>query len=243
MAQTKQKGKTMNNPQENQIAMMKTVAGVCNKTPAAWTGLEAFAEAFGRVTGNLDAIELKAECQNLPTAGLTKAKKDARQIMGEAAVTVAGAVHAYATKTKNSDLAEKTDVNLSDFVRGADQLGATKSRVMLTLATENLVNLGKHGITQAKLTVFDQKIAAYEKLLTAPRQVRVDNKSVTAEIAVLVDTNMAILEDELDGLALQIKETNPKFFSDYANARQIIDLGGGHHTDDKTPPTPPPAPK
>ena len=228
----------MDTPNENKLFMMKTTRDVCDAWSAVIISIEDIATTYGRFTGNLDLIKTLAEGQNAPTTGITKAKKDARQIMAETAETMAGIVHAYATRTNNADLAEKTSLNLSDITHGPDQDAATKSRAQLGYATANLANLGTSGLTQAKLTAFEQKIVAYEKLLTAPRLAKGDNKLNNEQINALIAANMKILEEELDGLVLQLKETQPKFVAYYFNARQIIDLGGGHSAP-ASPPTPP----
>ena len=46
-----------------------------------------------------------------------------------------------------------------------------------------------------------------------------------------------ILNDRIDGLMEQFKDSGTTFYSDYKNARRIVDTGGP-----SAPPTPPPPP-
>jgi hypothetical protein len=53
------------------------------------------------------------------------------------------------------------------------------------------------------------------------------SKSATTAIGGLFKDTDAILKNKLDKLILSFRITNPDFYTNYLNARIIVDLGGG----------------
>ena len=91
-------------------------------------------------------------------------------------------------------------------------------------------------MTAAKLTALTNAIAAYNLLLSAPRDTRAQGKTVTKSLKTefdAADEDLGVMDDLLGQM------TDAKFVSDYNNARIIVDTAASHAS--PTPPTPPPA--
>jgi hypothetical protein len=97
------------------------------------------------------------------------------------------------------------------------------------------VTLAPYGITAATLTALQTRISAYVAVIGAPRVVRVKISTATE----MLDTEFAradmILNDRIDGLMEQFKDSGTSFYADYKNARRIVDTGSQGE-----PPAPPP---
>ena len=87
-----------------------------------------------------------------------------------------------------------------------------------------------------------QIIAAYNLLITKPRDARVTGKTVTGNI----DTEFDGLDESLgimDDLIPQFAPANQKFVDDYNNARRIVDAAASHASPNQPTPAPTPAAK
>jgi hypothetical protein len=227
----------MNTKQLNKLTMYLAVEGICDGTPTAWQSLQAFADAYTDLKLHVTNIQTFSQSQAQDTSGVAQDKQAARQAMCAAALPIANAVHAYAVKTKNNTLANAVDFSMSDLMGGRDVQSRDNCQNIYTTANTNIANLAAYGVTAAKLTALTNAIAAYNLLISKPRDTRAAGKTVTGNLQAefdAADVDLGIMDD----LTGQI--TVAKFVSDYENARIIVDTTASHAS--PTPPTPPPAP-
>jgi hypothetical protein len=226
----------MNTKQLNKLTMYLAVEGICDGTPTAWQPVQAFADAYADLKIHVTNIQTFSQSQEQDTSGIAQDKQAARQAMCAAALPIANAVHAYAVKTKNNTLAMSVDFSMSDLMGGRDVQSRDNCQNIVTTANANIANLANYGVTAAKVTALTNAIAAYNLLISKPRDTRAQGKTVTGNLQAEFD---AADEDlgMMDDLTGQI--TVAKFVSDYNNARIIVDTSASHAS--PTPPTPPPA--
>jgi hypothetical protein len=219
----------------NKLASYLAIEGICNNNNA-WQTVSAFADAYADFQTHVTNIQTLSQTQSQPTTGITLDKKAARQTACTTALPIAQAVHAYAVKNKNNQLAAQVDFSLSDLTGGRDIQSAEHCQNIYNAANTNLANLANFGVTAAKLTALNGAIAAFNLLISKPRDTRAQGKTVTstleAEFAA-ADESLVIMDDLLGQI------TDTKFVSDFQNARIIVDIAATHES--PTPPTPPPA--
>jgi hypothetical protein len=156
--------------------------------------------------------------------------------MCNAALPVAKAVHAYALKNKNNQLAGQTDFSMSDLMGGRDVESAVHCQNIHDIANANLANLATYDITTATLATLATAITAYSSVVSKPRDARAQDKTITGNIQAefdAADDDLTLMDDLIGQL------DNAKFGSDYTNARIIVDIAASHAS--PTPPTPTPA--
>jgi hypothetical protein len=163
--------------------------------------------------------------------------------MCKAANIIAGAVAAYAHKINNHELLTRVDTSLSILASGRGQNSSDKCKDILSAAKANLTVLGDYDVKQGDLDNLSQLIDAYDLLAPAPQVARASSKSTSQALDAAFDKADGILNNSLDNLMLRFEDTQPEFFRDYMNARQIIDLRGGHGNGQKPTPAPTPAPQ
>jgi hypothetical protein len=227
----------MNTKQLNKLTMYLAVEGICDASTTAWQPIQAFADAYTDFKGHVTNIQTFAQSQTQDNSGIAQDKQAARQAMCSAALPIASAVHAYAVKTKNNTLAASVDFSMSDLMGGRDVTSRDNCQNIYNTANMNLANLANYGVTAAKLTALTNAIAAYNLLISKPRDTRAAGKTVTGNLQAeldAADVDLGIMDD----LTGQI--TVAKFVGDYENARIIVDTTASHAS--PTPPTPPPAP-
>lgn len=226
----------MKTKQLNKLNMYLTVQGICAASPAVWQPLEAFADAFADFKTHITNIQNFAQSREQDTSGIAADKHAARATMCNAALPVARAVHAYAVKTSNNQLAGETDFSLSDLMGGRDIESTIHCQNIHDIANANLALLAPYGITAAQLATVAMMITAYSSLVSKPRDTRAQGKTITSNIQTefdAADDALTLMDDLLGQLG------NQKFWSDYTNARDIVDTPATHAS--PAPPTPPPA--
>ena len=98
--------------------------------------------------------------------------------------------------------------------------------------------LKDYGIQPATLTTLQTRIDAYRAVVAAPQTAIAQKRTITGLLDQQFEVADAILNDRIDGLMEQFKGGSTNFYSDYQNARTIIDTGAQR----PTPPAPPPTP-
>ena len=192
----------------------------------------------GNVHSSVDLIGQLVQIQGAPTTGVTVDKATLQNQMVDMALRVAGGLKAYASDSNNAELLHKADVNKSTFTRARDDQRDDIAQQIHDLANTNIAALGPYGIVAATLSALQARISAYVAVIGAPRVARTKISTATE----MLDTEFArtdmILNDRTDGLMEQFKDSGTTFYSDYKNARRIVDTG----SQGEPPAPPPPAP-
>lgn len=227
----------MNTKKLNKLTMALGIEDVCNGNSATLSTVPAFAAAYTDLQTRVSNIQLLAQGQEQDTSGIAADKKQARQAMCNVALPIASAIHAYATKNKNNELATKNDFSISDLMAGRDVQSAERCQNIYNDANTNLASLADFGVTAAKLAALKAVIAAYNLLITKPRDTRNAGKTVTGNI----DSEFDALDQDLtimDDLIAQFAPANQKFVDDYNNARTIVDTAASHASPNQPTPAP-----
>jgi hypothetical protein len=227
----------MNTKQQNKLAMYLATKAILDKNNAIWQPLPAFADGYAVLNMQVGIIQTLGQNQNLDTTGVAVDKRQAKFAMAQTAVGIALPVRAYAVKNKNNTLATEVDFVQSDITNARDADAVEHCQNIHDLANTNLAALATYGITAAKLTGLQTVIATFDGLKGLPRQNITTGKTATKQLNDAFDLADETLNEILDNLVGQFEEANPKFVSDYHNARVIVDLAAGRNGEE------PPAPK
>ena len=130
----------------------------------------------------------------------------------------------------------------SDLRGGRDTASRDKCQQIHDAGTENLAALTDYLITTALLTDLQQKIAAYNAAIQKPRQAKTNTKTATSQLEQVFAAADQVLGARLDKLVVQFEDANPTFFTNYQNARLIVDSGGGQGSGGAPTPTTTPPP-
>ena len=215
----------MTGKQENKLSMYFAVQGVCNENNTVWGGLPAYVSAFGDFEGVIQSIQGSRLVQEKDTKGVTQDKASAVEQVIEKALEVSTAVHAYATDTNNNELREKINYSPSDLKGARDTILIDKCQLIHDEANNVIGSLGDYGVLAADLTDLQSKIDAYEASVAKPREAITNRSTATTELENLLKEGDNILDNRLDKLMSNFKQSDPVFYSTYFNARLIVDLG------------------
>ena len=217
----------MENPQKNKLSMYLAVLGVMDTFNSAWQALAGIAAMGTRLTDLTDDIKDASGIQGTPRDGIAKGKNRKQVAMINLTVDVAGDLHSLATARGDDELAAKSAVEVSELVGTGDAVVASRCRELHKLAVENAAGIAPFGTTDEDLTALDEAIKAYVPVATAPRQAIVLGKQVTGNIDASIKSADFLLKNELDKAMRKFKRKEPDFAKAYADARIIVELGGG----------------
>ena len=213
--------------QKNKLSMYLAVLGVMEKYDSVWLPLSGIAAMVQRLEDLVESIQEASGIQGTPRDGIAKGKNRKQVAMINLAAEVAGDVHSLAVAQKNDVLAGKSAVEISDLVNTPDTLVAARCREIHKLGKENSAGIAPFGTGAEDLAALDLAIKDYEKVATAPRQAVVAAKGVTGGITADFQSGDALLKKEIDKGMRKFRRKNPQFAQEYADARIIVDLGGG----------------
>ncbi len=228
----------MNAIQENKLAMYLAVKTVCDANTAVWTPLAAFATNYAAWLAKVDLIRQLAAAQVADLTGAARDKAGIQQTLADATLVIAGALSAYAAVTTDQTLKAKIGFSRSTFLKQRDVEMTGTAELVHTEATARLAALADYGITTAKLDAFADQIDTYAAIAEAPRAGIAGRKTLTGQIVEEFRKADLILNDILDPLLQGFKTTHATFYSDYTNARIIIDRPGGLPAPAPQPPAP-----
>jgi hypothetical protein len=233
----------MTDPQENKLSMFRATITVLDNNASQYAGVAALVTQVGNVHSSVDLIGQLVQIQGSPTTGVTVDKAALQQQMVDMTMRVAGALKAFASDTNNATLLHQADINKSTFTRARDDQRDDIAQQIHDLANTNIAALAPFGITAATLSALKTRIDAYIAAIGSPRVARVKIKTATEMLDAEISRVEMILNDRIDGLMEQFKDNGTPFYSDYQNARRIVDTGGpSAPPSPSTPPTPPTPP-
>jgi hypothetical protein len=130
---------------------------------------------------------------------------------------------------------------MRDFhVREMDNLGQGDTQIVTrcenvhAAATENLDSLDdEYGVTQAKLNALQQKIDAFRTVQPKPRRKRATASAATKQMRDCFRKADKIVQQKLDKLVVQFKESAPAFYNEYEAARKNVGPAGRSSKDKK----------
>ncbi len=179
--------------------------------------LAALQEALESLTDFITDINLNVKIQSSPS-GTAEAKASALTALGDAAFGVAGAVLSFAEKTGDLTLAGRVKYSRSEVTAGSSNAVVARCQHIIDAATENVSSLGDYGVTAAKLTALKQKLKTYDTLRAMPRQA----KAATKQLERLFPDADRLLENRIDRLMWQFRESQPEFYDKYLVARAVL---------------------
>jgi hypothetical protein len=230
----------MTDPQENKLGMYRAVSKVLDDNAAEYAGVAALGTQAGNLNSSIALIGQLVQIQAADTTGIPIDKKALQQQMVDMALRVAGALKAFASDNNNATLTTQADINQSTFIRARDDQRDDIAQLIHDLGNTNIANLDPFGVTAATLTGLQTRIDAYRAVIGAPRAARIGKSTATDMLAAEFTRADMILNDRIDGLVEQFKDSGTTFYSDYKKARRIVDTGSQPPPPPTPPPTPPP---
>jgi hypothetical protein len=218
----------MNKHQENKLSMYKTTRQALQNNTSVWEKVPAIVTTFKEFETSIEEIENLLKKQSIDLTGITQTKEERLSILADAAMAIAGPLHAFASQMSNSSLMQKVNIFRSDILDARDSTVIELVQIIADTAKENLTSLADFGINQASITDLQEKVDDFNAITSAPRISVTERKVITIELEKGLEETADLLNERLDKLIEQFKTTEPTFYDQYQNARIIVDSGIRH---------------
>jgi hypothetical protein len=158
---------------------------------------------------------------------LVTERKQLRETLTRQTLKVSGAILAYASVVNNAELMGIADYTPSEFAVARDNVFYDMARIIYEAASPLTTQLAGYNLVAADITQLQTLLTQFLAAIPRRRNAAAASKSATIAIGTLFKDTNGILKNKLDRLMLSFRVTNPDFYTNYLNARIIVDLGGG----------------
>ncbi len=210
----------------NQVSMGLAVLNVFDRYEAVWSALPKVAADVATLKGLVNQIQEDAGIQGTATEGVAAGKNRKQVAMINLVLPIADELHALADERGDDVLAAKTAVVFSDLANLADAEVPRRCQEIIDLARADLAELAAGGIEAADVDAAQAAVTACQP--SATRDAIVGRMGRTQAIEEGIKAMGALLRTRVDKRMAKFKAKQPAFFTDYSNARIIVDLGQRH---------------
>lgn len=182
-----------------------------------------YLSAFNDFKAKVAQIVAATKLTSTVLTGITADKSVSKQELSQIGSRIAGFIFAYAAKTGNNTLKQAVDFSASDILRQRDAEIAPLCKNIHDLGVANLAELADYGVTTANLAALQTAIDSYTGQIPKPRAAVSERATAKANIKQYFKEADAILNEQMDKLAVNFKTANPDFVSEYTSNRIIID--------------------
>jgi hypothetical protein len=203
--------------------MYRSVSNTCKKYENEYAHIDAFTEAVNDLDKGINDIdwEVQQQWSTQPKAS-TGEKNDQETRLVQTTIKASSLLYVYAFTTHKKELLVKTSTYKSILYRMHDNEKLVFSKFIAAEITRHLNMLAPYGIDGALLEELEHAIADYEAVITKPRDTILEKKQYTGNLVRLFAHVDSILYDRLDKLMVKFKVVPSAFFTDYTNARNLI---------------------
>jgi hypothetical protein len=202
------------------LKMYRNVSNVLNVHKNIWETSVPFTMEVDHL--DTDITDIDEKDQSLKgSESISEEKKQTRQKMLGAALVISGAGTAYASQIKDMGLKAKFNFSKSELAKGNEKEVYNRCMNIAVSAEPILDKLLAFNIPADQLTILKQTATAFDKLISAPREVRKSDKSIKEEMVAIYDECDILLDERMDKMMQIYQESYPDFFLEYSNARVI----------------------
>ncbi len=219
----------MNKKQVAKLNMGMAVKKLCSENQTVVEAVPAFADAVLQFALLMDDFVSYATAAKMKIQGVTQEKRLEKIELAKQTACIAGILYAYADKNSNLVLKEEVKVSKTELKRLPDNELPMVCDNIVKLAKDNVAEAGSFGLTQAKISLLEAKIAHFAALVPDPRMAiskrKTSNKSIEATIRQINN----LLHGQMDKLVINLEEVHPDFVRTYFNDRMIINTAIRHN--------------
>lgn len=215
----------MNDIVENRLSMFKALKKVLDDNNGIWSGLAAYVTAVADFFAKIVEIEQVGAVQESDTKGVTEDKTNYREVLEEQAYRIASATVAYAVDNNDAILKEKVNYPRSAMTRARDTELVEIVDVIYDAVNPVAGSLAGYGVVPGDLTAMQNARDDFNNRVGAPRAAISTRKTATGDLEVISRETMDLLEERLDKLTENFRDSDPDFYQTYHNARLIEDRG------------------
>lgn len=212
----------MTKDQEDKLNMYETVDGVLQGNDTVWTGNSEFSDAVDDLEDDIEKIGDLAQQQMEDITGITEDKHEARIALEEQIIAVASIIVFWASRGGGRGIVNKVNFGRSELSKARDNEITGMAEQVHEVAADNAAVLVPFGLTPAMITALADAITEYNKHISKPREALTETSAATEQLPPVFRDTDKILEEQLDKGMELFKVSEPDFYTQYFNARIIV---------------------
>jgi hypothetical protein len=209
--------------QYSKLQSLDAVDSVFQENQSKWSANVGMANVIGEFRTRIEEIRTTAIVQAETAKGLAKAKKASGRRISFFTLITSAALYGYASETGDDELKEKSKVTKTQISRLKANARLHTAQALYDLAKD--LDLEDHGLSVMQLQEFESALLEYGALVIAPRSGVVRQSTATQILKQLIAGANDMLKNQLDNLMLQYIDTDKVFYTQYVNARKVVDIG------------------
>lgn len=221
----------MNKTWENRLSMYHGVDTVLTENAPLYAELAALVAASKSFSDLLAKLGAKSIEVDEATKGKTRTKAQAEDDLVDVLMPVGSALWAYATASRDTEMAARTRINDSMLRRVRDTELLGKAKGVHAEAAAKLAGLADYGITQPTLDDLSAKIEAYSAALGNRESSVAERIGAREALAGLFAEADSVLE-QIDAIMELMRANSVQFYNEYFAARVIKDVGIRHRAEE-----------
>ena len=212
----------------NKLLMFWSVLEVLAKFRQVWEKIAMFVTVEGEFRGAVSRIQETAGATTVHTNEITAGKNRTVDSFVVNLFKVTSIISVFATRTGNHELKSQVDYTETELadMRPGELLGTAEEVLEITETYQQ--ELAGYGLEASEIEALQQSAGSFTNTTSAPRAAITARKSAGTLLKPQFSDANDLLKEQLDGLMEKFRESQPAFYEEYWNARQIIDYGTRH---------------
>ena len=211
----------MNQRQINHLSMYGSVVTNLNQNATIYSSNVPFSNVVTNFKSAVTGLSSLQTGQINHSAGITVSKEQAKANLIKLTIDHAVAGKAYASVSGNVLLKQNLSITANVLEKLQDAQLAPACQDIYNQVSPIISGLSGYGVTSATLLTFQGAIGTFMPLVGQPKNARSTAKAFTNAIAQQIKNIQTILEEQLDLLMRQYKNTNQTFHDSYMLDRKI----------------------
>jgi hypothetical protein len=196
-------------------------AATIETVPALSAQVGSFKTGYSQLDGMMQPLLLDPK-------GNAKAKALAKKDLSRIGGIVCAAIRSFANDQNDPVLFAKADYSPSALVEGRDVETQQTGQALYNLANGLAAELKSYGIGSTELDSLKAAADKFALLNPLVRKVKVDNKTLLAQLKANIKELNDLLRSKLDNSMMVMEFTKPELLQLYRNARRNYTLGVRH---------------
>lgn len=216
----------MTNKQESKFKMSLSTDEFLVKNEILTKDLPEFGTTITEFRSTLGRIKIIDGQQKNVRTGVTKNKRDVKNLLITLAAENSVKIFAFAKVSNNKPLMDEVNFSISDIGRMTDVAFRTYADELNKKMVLLLESLGKYGITAETQKKYAETLTEYENTLVKPRISIAEKREATKELQSLfmsLDSQLS----KLDAIIGIIRYNEAKFYNGYRTVRRLVNTNGG----------------